>query len=159
MNKMTKIETKKIFNKKIIWSIVFVVLSLSFGFLIAKFGKGISYIENNAILYLITFFGFSLTATVFIYQSLDKDIEDSKHDKAMVLIKSLSNSLVLTLILIVGAIVFDFGISQIDVKKTELTNLLIFLSTIKYAMIIYAIICQFDILIAFVVIMRNHKRK
>lgn len=158
MNK-TKIKTRKILNKKILFPMFFVAISLAIGFLIAKFGKGISYIEENAILYLITFFGFSLTATVFIYQSLNKDIEESKYDQALSLIKSLSKSLTLTLILIICTIIFDFIISVIDSNNAELTNLLVFLSTIKYAMIIYAIICQIDILYSFVIIMCNHRKR
>lgn len=159
MTSMTKVRTKKIFNKKIICLIVFIFVSLGIGFLIAKFGEGVSYIEKNAILYLITFFGFSLTATVFIYQSLDSRIEESEQDKAKVLIKSLSRSLVLTLILIVCIIFFDFLTSIVDAKEEGQINWLICLSTIKYAMIIYAIICQFDILYSFVIIMRSYKKK
>ena len=129
--------------KNIILTIVFSILSIGIGALIAFFGKGISYLENDLITAIITLFGFGLTATVFVYQSFEK----SNSENVSNVIKALSKTLFLTLCLVIVSLIFDFVASLIT---QELWNIIF--QSLKYGSLIYSLICQFDILNSFIVI-------
>lgn len=126
--------------------ILFIAVSLAGGFLIAFFGKGTSFIEMDFITAIITLFGFGLTSTVFVCQSF-KD-KESKQIKSV--IKSLSKTLLLTFILIFVSLVCDFlaTLSISDWFAITVTSL-------KFASLIYAFICQIDILLSFIIIVKN----
>ena len=150
MKSKTTIKVKNTRNGKrtlnIIIIIVSVVLSLGLGFLIAYGGQGESYVETSLITAIITLFGFGLTSTVFVCQAFkDKDNEKIKR-----VIHALSNTLLLTLALIITSIILDF-IGSLDFCET----LLIIVKSLKYASLIYAFICQIDILLSFLIIVKN----
>lgn len=150
MKNETIIKEKSAVNIKrilrIILIVVFVLMSLVFGFLIAFFGKGESYVEASLFSAIITLFGFGLTSTVFVYQAFkDKEAEKIKN-----VIHALANTLFLTFILIIVALVFDF-IGSLDFSKA----ITIAIQSLKYASLIYAFICQIDILRAFIIIVKN----
>lgn len=148
MKNNTQIKGKDLYSRKnIILSIVFVVISLLLGVIISELGKGTSYIETELFTAIITLFGFGLTATVFIYQAFDE-----KDGKISNVLAALTSTLKLTLILIVAAICLDFIASLVVAQ-----NALLIISTMKYAALIYSLICQFDILNAFVILIKFHK--
>lgn len=136
-------------KKNVILTAVFTVLSLVIGFLIAELGNGESYVETELITAIITLFGFSLTATVFVYQAF----ENSQSNDAMNVIKAISKTLLLTLCLVIVALVLDFIISII-----ESVGWCWFLGGLKYAALVYSAICQFDILNSFIVIINITKK-
>lgn len=70
--------------------------------------------------------------------------------KTKKLIKDLAKTLLLTFVLIILSLVFDFLVS---LSFSDITNIVI--NTIKYSMLIYPFICQIDILIAFIIIVKN----
>ena len=152
MKNNTIIKTKKIYSpcekRNLILTIVFSIFSLGFGFVISFFGKGISFIETNLIIAIITLFGFGLTATVFVYQALVKF--NSK--ETMDVIIALSKTLLLTLCLIASSLVLDFCESIILFNRWN-----IFLKSLKYASLIYSFICQLDILNGFIIIIQSDK--
>lgn len=139
-------EKKAIDIKKILRILVFVLVSLGLGFLIAFFGKGESYVESSLFTAIITLFGFGLTSTVFVYQAF-KEKESKKIKKV---INALSDTLLLTFILIVVSLILDF-IGSLDFPKA----VIITIQSLKYASLIYAFICQIDILLAFLIIVKN----
>lgn len=152
MRNKTIIKEKSIYAKKnAVLSIVFSFISLALGAIISIYGKGESYIESSLLTAIITLFGFGLTATVFVYQSF------IDNEKIKNVLTSLTNTLKLTLILIVAAIILDFIASFVATKA------LLVISAIKYAALIYSLICQFDILNAFTIIVKfqksNHRDK
>lgn len=149
--KEKKIRTNQEKNN-IFLSILFSALSLGLGFLVAFFGKGKSYIENELITAIITLFGFGLTATVFVYQAFEKKQSTEKTNN---MIKALSKTLHLTLWLIVSSLVFDF---IADSLTSEANIIIIIAKTLKYSSLIYSIICQFDILNSFTIIINKNKK-
>ena len=154
MNNKTIIKEKKNFSSSeiinVILAIVFSILSLGIGFVIAYFGKGESYVETELINAIITLFGFGLTATVFVYQAL----ENKRNKDTVKVIKSISTTLIFTLCLIVCSLVFDFALDLITSEKLNLV-----VETLKYATMVYSVICQFDILISFIVIIKSDKKE
>ena len=136
--------------KGIFLPIIFALLSLGAGFAIAFWGKGQSYIENNLITALITLFGFGITSTIFLYQAFKKE----EMEKTKKLIHAIVNNLILTLALIGFAILFDF-LASLDFAETA--NIV--LKSLKYGAMIYASICQVDILIAFIKIVKGYREK
>lgn len=130
-------------------TILFSILSLGLGFVIAYFGKDVSFIETELITAIITLFGFGLTATVFVYQAF----ENSRSNDTMRVIKALSKTLLLTLCLVVVALVTDFIASTV---ASEVWSLIF--ESLKYAVLVYSAICQFDILNSFIVIITKSKK-
>ena len=153
MKNNTIIKNKKCFSQRekanIALTIIFSVISLGLGFVIAFLGKGVSFIENDLITAIITLFGFGLTATVFVYQAFEKSA--SKETKNV--ITALSKTLLLTLCLVVASLIFDFLAS---LTTAEVWNVII--ESLKYAALIYSLICQFDILNSFIVIITRGKK-
>ena len=153
MKNNTIIKNKKCFSQRektnIALTIIFSVISLGLGFIIAFWGKGISFIENDLITAIITLFGFGLTATVFVYQAFEKSNSDEKKN----VICALSKTLLLTLCLVVASLILDFAVSIVTINVVK-----VILSTVMYASLVYSIICQFDILNSFVVIITNGKK-
>lgn len=153
MKTKTIIKSKKCFfsRKKInmVLTAIFSIVCLGLGFIIAFWGKGISFIETELIIAIITLFGFGLTATVFVYQAFEKS--DSKDTRNLIV--ALSKTLLLTLCLIVASLVFDFLASLI---MAEVWNVI--LGSLKYAALMYSLICQFDILTSFIVIITGGKK-
>ena len=152
MKNKTIIKTKKSYSKReknnIFLRFLFLIISLTGGFLISFWGNGRSYIETELITAIISLFGFSLTATVFVYQALEK--KQSSNTK--VVISALSNTLRLTLCLAVASLIFDFMVS------IEIWDKISFIAGgLKYTTLIYSTICQFDILNAFIVIIKSDK--
>ena len=136
-------------KKNIFLTILFSILSLGMGFLIAFFGKGDSYVETELITAIITLFGFGLTATVFVYQAFG----NSPSDDTMQVIKALSKTLLLTLCLVAAALVLDFIISTVT---SDVWRLIV--ESLKNATLVYSGICQFDILNSFIVIITKRKK-
>ena len=154
MKNKTVIKEKKHFSLRektnIFLTILFSIVSLGIGFLIAYFGKGSSYVETELITAIITLFGFGLTATVFVYQAFEK----SQSNDTMDVIKALSRTLILTLCLVMASLVLNFFVSVITL---EVLNLI--LESVMYATLVYSAICQFDILNSFIVIITQSRRK
>ena len=151
MKNKTVIKNKKFFTSRekvnIVLTIVFSLVSLGFGIVIAFFGNGSSYIETDLITSIITLFGFGLTATVFVYQAFEKNsTRDTKN-----VINALSQTILLTLYLIIGALVFDFFESLLEAGICN--NIIV---SFKYAALIYAVICQFDIMNSFIIIITKN---
>ncbi len=132
--------------KKIILEISFILASLGGGFLIAYFGKGESFLENEMITAIITLFGFSVTSTVFICQALKQKENQGVNN----LIKALAKNLLLTFILIAISLVFDF-MSVFDWGKV----IPLIIKTFKFSTLIYAFLIQIDILMAFIIIIKK----
>ena len=153
MKNKTIIKNKKSFSPRekanIALTIIFSLSSLGLGFVIAFLGKGDSFIETDLITAIITLFGFGLTATVFVYQAFEKPM--SKETKNV--IAALSKTLLLTLCLVIVSLIFDFIASLIT---AEVWNVIF--ESLKYAALIYSLICQFDILNSFVVIITCGKK-
>lgn len=154
MKNKTVIKEKKFFSShektNIVLTLLFSIVSMGIGFLIAYFGKGSSYVETELITAIITLFGFGLTATVFVYQAFEK----SQSKDTIDVIKALSKTLLLTLCLVMSSLVLDFLVSVITLK---ILNLI--LESLMYATLVYSAICQFDILNSFIVIITRSKRK
>lgn len=136
-------------KKNLLLSILFSIVSLGIGFVIAFYGKDNSYIETELITAIITLFGFGLTATVFVYQAFEKSNSDEKKN----VICALSKTLLLTLCLVVASLILDFAVSIVTINVVK-----VILSTVMYASLVYSIICQFDILNSFVVIITNARK-
>lgn len=136
-------------KKNLLLSILFSIVSLGIGFVIAFYGKDNSYIETELITAIITLFGFGLTATVFVYQAFEKSNSDEKKN----VICALSKTLLLTLCLVVASLILDFAVSIVTINVVK-----VILSTMMYASLVYSIICQFDILNSFVVIITNARK-
>ena len=153
MKNKTIVKEKKSFSlrdkRNLLLSILFSVISLGIGFIIAFYGKGNSYIETELITAIITLFGFGLTATVFVYQAFEKSNSNEKKN----VICALSKTLLLTLCLVVGSLILDFAASIVTLKVVK-----IILSTLMYASMVYSTICQFDILNSFVIIITTGKK-
>lgn len=98
---------------------------------------------------IITLFGFGLTATVFVYQAFEKSNSNEKKS----IICALSKTLLLTLCLVVVSLILDFAVSIVTINVVK-----VILSTLMYAALVYSIICQFDILNSFVIIITNGKK-
>ncbi len=146
----TKTKEKSIKSKeqkiRIGLSIIFSIISLGLGIIIAYFGYGESYIEKELITAIIALFGFGLSSTVFIYQAF-KDKESKDIDKV---IKAMANTLSLTFYLIIGALIFDF-LSGVDLSN----KIKLIFKSLKYATLVYSMIGQIDILRSFVIIIKN----
>ena len=160
-----KIKEKKCLSqdiKKILFlRSIFISLSLGLGFIVSYYGKGSSYIEHNLLLTNITLFGFGMTATVFINQTLKESKEHNVTEKTKNVIKALAQSLLLIFILIIIACVLDF-LSTLDFESlsaqssvAEWVSLIV--KSLSYSAQIYAMICHFDILLSFIVIIKNNK--
>lgn len=153
MKNNTSIVNKKSFSRfekiNIILTIIFSAISLGLGFVIAFFGNGVSFFETDLITAIITLFGFGLTATVFVYQAFEKSV--SKGTKMV--ITALSKTLLLTLCLVVVALILDFLASLTMTKAWD-----VIFKSLKYAALIYSLICQFDILNSFIVIITSGKK-
>lgn len=154
MRNKVNVKKKKSLSKKekknIILSILFSIISLVVGFFISFFGQGESYVETELITAIITLFGFGLTATVFVCQSF----EDSQTENTMKVIKALSKTLFLTLVLVVCSLIFDF-IASVITSEVWLG----IMESAKYAALVYSTICQFDVLNSFIVIIRSGKKE
>lgn len=152
MKNKTIIIAKKYYSPHAIIALIkligFILLSLLFGFAIAFWGKGNSFIETYLITAIITLFGFGLTATVFVCQALEKFNSPNTID----VITRISKTLRLTLCLIVASLFFDF-LASIIISKV----LTFILDGLKYAVLIFSLICQFDILNAFIIIISSGK--
>lgn len=151
-NKTIKREKKSFSVREkmnIFLTILFSILSLGIGFVIAYFGRDLSYIETELITAIITLFGFGLTATVFVYQAF----ENAKSKDTMKVIKALSKTLLLTLCLVACALILDFVASTITS-----TVWVLILDSLKYATLVYSAICQFDILNSFIVIITKSEK-
>lgn len=151
-NKTIKKEKRSFSSREknnIFLTILFSILSLGIGFVIAHFGKGVSYVETELITAIITLFGFGLTATVFVYQAF----ENAKSKDTTNVIKALSKTLLLTLCLVMVSLVLDFIVSAIT---SEVWSTI--LDSAKYAALVYSAICQFDILNSFIVIITKSKK-
>lgn len=152
MKNNVEVKTKRIIDRRLILKIIveasFIIISMGAGFLVAYFGNGASYLENEMITAIITLLGFSLTSTVFICQLL-KNREDSKVDNV---IKALAKNLIVTFILVLISLLFDF------LSNTGNENIfaLVMLS-LKYSALIYAFLIQMDILFAFITIVKKIK--
>ena len=127
-------------KRNLLLSILFSVLSLGIGFTIAFYGKGNSYIETELITAIITLFG---------YQAFEKSNSNEKKS----IICALSKTLLLTLCLVVVSLILDFAVSIVTINVVK-----VILSTLMYAALVYSIICQFDILNSFVIIITNGKK-
>lgn len=127
---------------------IYILFSCSLGFLISFFGRGTSYIETGLITAIITLFGFGLTSTVFVYQAF----KESTNEQTKKVINALSKTLLLTLVLIILSLAFDFLSTLGWAKWVIITT-----KSIKNASLIYAWICQIDILISFITILRIDK--
>ena len=138
-----KSQPQKKLIKNILLSIFFLIISVVGGFLISFYGTGESFIEKELITALITLFGFGLTSTVFIYQTL----QNRNSEKVEKIINSLIKTLLLTFGLIIISFIFDF-LASVNVCQ-------ILMNTFKYASLIYVFICQLDILISFAIIIKN----
>lgn len=136
--------------KGIVLPIIFALLSLSAGFAISFWGKEQSYIENNLITALITLFGFGITSTIFLYQAFKKE----EMERVKKLIHAIVNNLILTLILLGSAILFDF-LASLDFAEVAS----VVLNSLKYGAMIYTSICQVDILLAFIKIVKGYRGK
>lgn len=136
--------------KGIVLPIIFALLSLGVGFAIAFWGKEQSYIENNLITALITLFGFGITSTIFLYQAFKKE----EMEKTKKLIHAIVNNLILTLTLLGSAILFDF-LASLDFAEVAS----VVLNSLKFGAMIYASICQVDILLAFIKIVKGYRGK
>ena len=152
MKNKTIIKEKKSLSlrekRNLLLSVLFSVVSLGIGFIVAFYGKGNSYIETELITAIITLFGFALIATVLVYQVFEKSNSNEKKS----VICALSKTLLLTLCLVAVSLILDFAVSIVAIKAVK-----VILSTLKYASLVYSIICQFDILNSFVVIITNGK--
>ena len=147
MKNKTVIKTKRYLSRrdkiKQILTVLFSTVSLGLGAIIAFYGKGNSFIENDLLSAVITLFGFGLTATVFTYQTFEK-----MHSReAAAVIKALSKTLFLTLFLVFVSLLLDFFIGIITIKV-----MCCCLNSLKYSALIYSMILQFDILNSFIVI-------
>ena len=153
MKNKTTIKIRKSFSPRekanIALTIIFSLLSLGLGFVIAFWGKGDSFIETDLITAIITLFGFGLTATVFVYQAFEKST--TKETKNV--ITALSKTLLLTLCLVIASLIFDFITSLITAEAWNVVC-----GSSKYATLIYSLICQFDILNSFIVIITSGKK-
>ena len=153
MKNKTTIKIRKSFSPRekanIALTIIFSLLSLGFGFVIAFWGKGDSFIETDLITAIITLFGFGLTATVFVYQAFEKST--TKETKKV--ITALSKTLLLTLCLVIASLIFDFITSLITAEAWNVVC-----GSLKYATLIYSLLCQFDILNSFIVIITSGKK-
>lgn len=151
MKNKTIIKNKKSFSRReksnIVLTVIFSLISLGLGFIVAFWGNGNSFVETDLITAIITLFGFGLTATVFVCQAFEKNTKETKN-----IITSLSKTLLLTLCLVIVTLILDFIASLIT---AEVWNVII--ETLKYAALIYSLICQFDILNCFIVIISNKK--
>lgn len=151
MKNKTIIKNKKSFSRReksnIVLTVIFSLISLGLGFIVAFWGNGNSFVETDLITAIITLFGFGLTATVFVCQAFEKNTKETKN-----IITSLSKTLLLTLCLVIVTLILDFIASLIT---AEVWNVII--ETLKYAALIYSLICQFDILSCFIVIISNKK--
>lgn len=151
MKNKTIIKNKKSFSRRekanIVLTVIFSLISLGLGFVVAFWGNGNSFVETDLITAIITLFGFGLTATVFVCQAFEKNTKETKN-----IITSLSKTLLLTLCLVIVTLILDFIVSLIT---AEVWNVII--ETLKYAALIYSLICQFDILNCFIVIISNKK--
>ena len=136
-------------KRNLLLSVLFSVVSLGVGFIVAFYGKGNSYIETELITAIITLFGFGLTATVFVYQAFEKSNSNEKKS----VICALSKTLLLTLCLVVVSLILDFAVSIVTINVVK-----VILSTVMYASLVYSTICQFDILNSFVVIITNDRK-
>lgn len=134
-------------KKNIVLTILFLIISLGLGFIIAFFGKETSYIENELITAIITLFGFGLTATVFVYQTFEEKNLESNN-----IIKALSRTLLLIFCLIVASLILDFFVALINYEVFS-----VIIVSLKYATLIYSLICQFDILNSFIIIINSKK--
>ncbi len=149
----SKIKIRNVVDKKkILITILFIILSVSVSCLIVFWGKGNSFLENKQQMFacLISLFGFGLTSTIFIYQSITN--ENLNKEKIKKLINSLARSLSLILVLIISALLLDFLLSTIEV------NLVVtLLSILYYSFIIYSFICLIDIMVGLIVIIKLRK--
>lgn len=153
MKNKTKIKIKTLFSKSNRVKVIAVVLcSLILGYVVKIFGQSVSYFETEIITAIISLFGFSLTATVFVYQAIEKKQSEKKDEKVKKVISSLANTLVLTFCLIVLIIILEF-ICTLNIYKTvnDICEVL------KNAVIVYSFFLQADIINCFVVILTNNK--
>lgn len=152
MKNKTIIKNKKSFSfrekKNIFFTCIITLISLGLGFVIAFFGKGVSFVEKDLITAIITLFGFGLTATVFVCQAFEKNTTKETRN----VITALSKTLLLILCLVIAALVFDFIVDLITSAPWNL-----FFGSLKYATLIYSLICQFDILNSFFVLIKSGK--
>lgn len=150
MKTETRIKVRNQLTGRQKWQIVlivfFTIISLALGFLIAYFGNGLSFIETGLVSAIITLFGFGLTSTVFVYQSFkDKETDDTKK-----VIHALAKTLLLTLILIITSLICDF-LATVVLSCPAL----LIIKSLKNAVLIYALICQIDILLSFITIIKK----
>lgn len=131
--------------KTFILTIIFIIASIGLGFIIAYYGKGESFIETDFLNIIITLFGFGLTSTVFIYQT----VKNKESDQALHVIQSLTKTLVLIFALIIISILFDF-IANSDVSEKAIFVMNVF----KNASLIYALICLADVFLSFITIIK-----
>ncbi len=150
-----KFKTRNAVNlKKILITILFIILSVSISCLIVFCGKGNSFLENTQQIFtcLISLFGFGLTSTIFIYQSITN--ENLNKEKITKLVNSLARSLSLILILIILSLLLDFILNTI-----EITLVITLCSVLYYSFIIYSFICLIDIMAGLIVIIKLEKDK
>lgn len=150
MRQITKVKTKNIITKRnpkrIILTIIFIFISLGVGAVVTIWGNNTSYIESNFMTAIITLFGFGLTSTVFIYQAL----ENKQNVKTRKVIRALAGTLLLTFILIILSLIFDFIENTVSNEVAAKV-----MKGLEIATLCYAFICLIDILCSFVVIIKN----
>ena len=158
MKNRTTIKTRREpSTKNVLFSLFFCALSIAVGIIVSYYGTGESFVETGLLTAIITLFGFGLTATVFVYQAFGKN--EKAEENAVLL--ALTKTLKLTLILISVSISLDFLGDVIPVKPEAhpaAFNLRTICNIGKTASQIYALICQFDIINSFSIIVCNKKK-
>lgn len=151
MNKETRIKTIDLCKRKnTIAVVLFVLLSVIGGFLIAFFGRGDSFVEESFTTCSLTLFGFDLTSVVFVYGVLQR-YSTAESERIAVLLKKIASSIRLILVLILCSIASDFIASIF--KDCYVINIVI--NCIKYSLLLYSLICQIDVINTFLILVKQ----
>lgn len=142
MEKKTRSYLKRTFSS--IFKKIFVILiSVTSGYFIAQYGNNDSFVESGAISTAFTLFGFGITSTVFIYQAFS----GNKSENVKALMIGLAKTLKLTFFLLLITIIMDF-LASLEFNCKVINAILI----AKYSSLVFTVICLFDILNAFLII-------
>ncbi len=140
--------------KSLVKIIGVIVISLLLGFVIAYFGKDLSYIEESFITVSLTLFGFNLTSVVFICGAI-QNIKVTDNAQISVLLKEIAESLGTILCAILVAIGLDFLVSIIVCP--DFLNMV--LRTVKYGALLFSLFSQLDVIKAFLKIVKSMYKK